>query len=374
MHGAPDRQPRRPQAEGRGDRRAAGAAARAAGLPAAPDMRLERLDVAPWPARRRAACRGALRALVPRARRCASAVARDHRGGRARGRRGGAALHARASTPPAPSRRCCVGAAGARRRRSRRSPLDVRAGLEVAIANVAEVAEAGVARGRATSRCPRATASRCARCRCARAAVYVPGRAGALPEHRRDGRRHRPRGGRRRRRRRARRPAGRRIDACDPRRVRAVRRRSASTAWAARRRSPRSPTAPRRSRRVDVIVGPGNLYVQEAKRQLVGRSSASTASPGPATCSSLLDAHDAGAICAWRRSTCSPRPSTARAASSSRVAPDAAAARRARGRAASSSSSSARRSATAACVLVEAATPREATRVRQRLRARAPAS
>ena len=33
--------------------------------------------------------------------------------------------------------------------------------------------------------------------------------------------------------------------------------------------------------RVDVIVGPGNLYVQEAKRQVSGGRRASTASPGP---------------------------------------------------------------------------------------------
>ncbi len=36
-------------------------------------------------------------------------------------------------------------------------------------------------------------------------------------------------------------------------------------------------------RRVDVIVGPGNLYVQEAKRQVSAGSSGSTASPGRAT-------------------------------------------------------------------------------------------
>ena len=35
---------------------------------------------------------------------------------------------------------------------------------------------------------------------------------------------------------------------------------------------------------VDVIVGPGNLYVQEAKRQLSGQRRDRLASPGPATC------------------------------------------------------------------------------------------
>ena len=56
----------------------------------------------------------------------------------------------------------------------------------------------------------------------------------------------------------------------DPRRLRAVRRRRGLRGWAARTRSPRWPTAPRRSPRVDVIAGPGNLYVQEAKRQVSG--------------------------------------------------------------------------------------------------------
>ncbi len=55
---------------------------------------------------------------------------------------------------------------------------------------------------------------------------------------------------------------------CSPRRR--------SPAWtacspsAARRRSPRSPTAPRSVPRVDKIVGPGNAYVAAAKRQVFG--------------------------------------------------------------------------------------------------------
>ena len=44
-----------------------------------------------------------------------------------------------------------------------------------------------------------------------------------------------------------------------------------STRSAARRRSPRSPSAPRAIAAVDVIAGPGNRYVTEAKRQLAGR-------------------------------------------------------------------------------------------------------
>ena len=52
------------------------------------------------------------------------------------------------------------------------------------------------------------------------------------------------------------------------------RRRSAgsrrSTRWAAPRRSSPSPTGPRRSRRVDVIAGPGNAWVREAKSRVSG--------------------------------------------------------------------------------------------------------
>ena len=44
-----------------------------------------------------------------------------------------------------------------------------------------------------------------------------------------------------------------------------------STASAARRRSRRSPTAPRRIAPVDKIVGPGNAYVAAAKRQVFGQ-------------------------------------------------------------------------------------------------------
>ena len=47
---------------------------------------------------------------------------------------------------------------------------------------------------------------------------------------------------------------------------------------------------------VDVIVGPGNLYVQEAEATAVWTASESTASPGPATLVVLFDASDPGAI------------------------------------------------------------------------------
>ena len=54
-------------------------------------------------------------------------------------------------------------------------------------------------------------------------------------------------------------------------------------------------------RPVDVIVGPGNPYVQEAKRQVRGRRLASTASPGRA--SSSWSRAAPGRIPSWSRST-----------------------------------------------------------------------
>ena len=65
--------------------------------------------------------------------------------------------------------------------------------------------------------------------------------------------------------------AGRRHRPGRARRLPARRRVGASTGWAGRRRSRRSRTGPSRSQPVDVIVGPGNLYVQEAKRQVFGQ-------------------------------------------------------------------------------------------------------
>ena len=147
------------------------------------------------------------------------------------------------------------------------------------------VAEAGVGEdvdGRAAAGPARA---RCARCPVASRRGLRARRPRALPEHGRDGRRHRAR--RRRDRRRG-------LRAARAGRARSTRRSSApagcaassaSTAWAARRRSPRSPTAPRRSRAVDVIVGPGNLYVQEAKRQLSGTRRHRRLRRARATCS-----------------------------------------------------------------------------------------
>ena len=62
-------------------------------------------------------------------------------------------------------------------------------------------------------------------------------------------------------------------------------------------------------RPVDMIVGPGNAWVQEAKRQVAGRRRASTASPGRASSSWW---QPPAPTPSWSRSTCWPRPSTAR--------------------------------------------------------------
>ena len=117
-------------------------------------------------------------------------------------------------------------------------------------------------------------------------------RARALPEHGRDGRRDRTR---------RRRAGRRRVRSARAPTARSTRRSSASagcagwsacTAWAARRRSLRSHTAPRRSTAVDVVVGPGNLYVQEAKR-LLSATVGIDGFAGPSDLLVLLDA-DAG--------------------------------------------------------------------------------
>ncbi len=59
---------------------------------------------------------------------------------------------------------------------------------------------------------------------------------------------------------------------------------------------------------VDVIAGPGNRYVTEAKRQVVGDGRRSTASPARASWSSSPTAVPTPN---GSRSTCAPRPSTA---------------------------------------------------------------
>ena len=152
-------------------------------------------------------------------------------------------------------------------------------------------------------------------------------RARGLSEHGRDGRCDRARG-RRAGRRRVHTPrgrTGRRIRRSSP--PAGCAGSSASTGWAARRRSRRSPLAPRPWSAWMWSSGPGNLYVQEAKRRL----SHVVGIDGFAGPSDLMVVFGAGRRpVAWWRSTCWPRPSTARAASSSRVSSSQRGARRAR--------------------------------------------
>ena len=131
------------------------------------------------------------------------------------------------------------------------------------------------------------------------AAVYVPGRARALPEHRRDGRGHRAR--RRRARRRRVRPARRRrpgrpviLGACRLCGVERVYRMGGAQAIAALAYG----TETVRARRV--VVGPGNLYVQEAKRQLSARRRHRRVRRARATCWCVFgaDAGDASRLAA----------------------------------------------------------------------------
>ena len=79
---------------------------------------------------------------------------------------------------------------------------------------------------------------------------------------------------------------------------------------AARRRSRRWPTAPPTIRRVDKIVGPGNVYVALAKAQGLRRRRDRHGGRARARSSSSPTAHADPAL--DRRPICSPRPSTTR--------------------------------------------------------------
>ena len=68
--------------------------------------------------------------------------------------------------------------------------------------------------------------------------------------------------------------------------------------------------------RVDVIVGPGNLYVQEAKRQLAATRRDRRLRRAERPRDRARRAGRRARAWSWPRSTCSPRPSTGRAASS----------------------------------------------------------
>ena len=153
LHGAADRQSCLAQAEGRADRRAAGAAARAAGgaraaADAARSRVARRRARAPRrPARRRrAASRARARRRAPSSSRCArSSSACATRATRA------VLDYTRALRSPArqPTPRAAVAALDRVSPEEldaaiKRLPLEVVAGLQVAIANVAQVADAGV--------------------------------------------------------------------------------------------------------------------------------------------------------------------------------------------------------------------------------------
>ena len=172
-------------------------------------------------------------------------------------------------------RSCAPTSRPASRSRSRTSPPS----RARALGDDAEIAPAAGSAGRLSASCrcavPRST---CPGGRAPYPSTVVMGAVTArVAGVERDRRLHAARPGRRRQPRR-------------PRRVRAVRGRRGLPRWAAPRRSPRSRTGPRRSPRVDVIVGPGNLYVQEAKRQVSGRRSGIDGFAGPADLLVVADA------------------------------------------------------------------------------------
>ena len=102
------------------------------------------------------------------------------------------------STPTASSRRRCCVAPEELDEAIKRMPLELVAGLQVTIANVAQVADAGVGRD-ATVDAAAGPADRAARDAGRLGGDLRPGRPRAVPEHGRDGRRHGARGGRARR-------------------------------------------------------------------------------------------------------------------------------------------------------------------------------
>ena len=160
------------------------------------------------------------------------------------------------------------------RPRAALEPSSIRAlreALELAAANIRAVAEAQLDAEPRTRRAaagpdgrgPRGPGRRGRRLRARRARRLPLQRADVLHP----GPRRRRRADRARLAARARRRAATRR--CSPPRRSAASTRS--TRWAARRRSSRSPTAPRRSAPVDVIAGPGNAWVREAKRAVYGQ-------------------------------------------------------------------------------------------------------
>ncbi len=144
---------------------------------------------APRRGRRRGASAGpparprSVRALVPGGDSVAERGARDHRAACAtRGdERACIELHAPLRHRRRRAARRCASAPTELDEAITQLPLELVAGLQVAIANVALVAEAGVGRRHAPSSCRRASASCCARCPSRSAAVYVPGGRAPYP-------------------------------------------------------------------------------------------------------------------------------------------------------------------------------------------------
>ena len=199
-------------------------------------------------------------------------------------------------------------AGGAPRARRRARALDpaVRAGLEVAIANVRAVAEAGASPTTDVAPAPGPDRHAARGARAPRGDLRAR-RARAVPVDGGHGRRDGP-GRRRRPRSSSARPGA---APGDPRRLRAVRRRRGlpDGRRARRRRAGlrHRDRAPRRRHR----RARATLYVQEAKRQV----SAAVGIDGFAGPSDVLIVVDDDADPSWSRSTSWPRPSTASAPS-----------------------------------------------------------
>ena len=228
-------------------------------------MQCERLTLSrrSGPARRRAARAGAAAATV------AGRRGRDHRPGARLRRRRAALLHARVRHRRRPRRRRCACPTPSWTRPPTASTTSCAPGCGWRSAtSCASPRRCCTPIRRSPST---VTRSRCARSPVDRGRRVRPRRPRPVPEHRGDGHDRRPRG---------RGQGDRRVRPARVATARSTRSCSApagwpgprsSTGWAAPRRSPRWPTAPRPSTPVDVIVGPGNLYVQEAKRQVFGQ-------------------------------------------------------------------------------------------------------
>ena len=226
-------------------------------------MRLERRTLTEDPAALARSCAG----WWPAPRRVADAVVEDRRATSAPGRRGARALPTRARRGRRRPGAAARVARASSRRRSRASIPTCAAALELAIANVRAVAEAGLDEEREMS-LPQGQRVALREVPVARAAVYVPGGRAPYPSTVVMGAVT------------ARAAGVREVVVCaarsdgdaarDPRRLRARGRRR-GLPHGRRAGDRRARLRDRDVRPVDVIVGPGNLWVQEAKRQVARR-------------------------------------------------------------------------------------------------------